>query len=214
MKSLKIILALVLVLGMTGTSFATFTIGLTETFDANLAAGLRSFTIHTTGAVAFQDLALSGVHQLNMDFGTITPSIYPADLFGNPISLANDTHLLFPSTDILIGAGAFTETNINNNPASINMALIAPLNEAGIGTFGGGTAFAFKAEAATAALAGLDLMQIVIQTGSTVFLTGIAIDNATETPIALNLQIPVPEPSTILMLLAGSLCLLAVRSRK
>ena len=56
-------------------------------------------------------------------------------------------------------------------------------------------------------------MQVVVPTGSTAYLTitgKLAGDTWTLTDVA----IPTPEPSTILMLLAGSLCLLAVRSRK
>ncbi len=211
MKSLKMILALVLVLAMTGTTFAAFAITGTTT-GVDLGNGLTKYTVSIEGSSKFEDLVITGdVHQINMDYGTFVPTIYPIDLASNAGAVPLDTHLLFEAAEVITGSGAHAETNTNNNPASLVAMSLAPYNFYGMGTFTSTASFAFTdLSIMTAPKA---FIQIVLLNDAQVQFAGTYLDEA-EVFQAFDVPVGVPEPSTILMLLAGSLCLLAVRSRK
>ncbi len=214
MKSLKMILALVLVLAMTGTTFAAFSISGNLPGDGtDLGNGLTSYTISTKGVNVYEDLVIGGVHQLTYDgmFGPVpTPSMtsLPGGAFPVPAHwVTNDTHFLFLDGDVSPTAGGIVETNTQSG---------SPLTDVvpehwGMGTLGGaGNTFGFLGGDETVFR---NLIQVVIPTGTGQLLTGVTFD-AAGSQYALEALVGVPEPSTILMLLVGSLCLLAVRSRK
>ena len=77
-------------------------------------------------------------------------------------------------------------------------------------------AFAFKASALPNPSTPYNLMQVVIPAGTWAELSGIAVDlGAAGLPkVACGVGMGVPEPGTIVLLIAGALCLVVARFRK
>ncbi len=214
MKNLKMVLALVAVLAMAGTTFADLSITVTQLADP--AAGLEAYLVSTTGASGFKDLTIDGgVHQTWWDsYGTTMPTPYdniPAGMPNATLGKAADTHFIFNGLDPIVAAGSIGEANSKaGSPIAGDLGM--PLMP-GLGSIGlTGTEFGFGQDVYDVATS-LELMQVVIPAGTVVMLTGTGGDAG----VSWGIQQPigeVPEPSTILMLLAGSFCLLAVRNRK
>ncbi len=236
MKSLKMILALVLVLAMTGTTFAAFTLG-PYTIDGHEAGdgtdignGLTSYTITVAGASVFKQITIgSGVHQVwTSGFGgPAQPTLYSdtITLLGwpdNAGATAADSFFIFknagtPITPTL-AAGSIAESNtLGGSPIADGglggFPTMADYKQ-GMGTIGDPVGeFGFGILDFDPSTDTLTLMQVVLLEGTSVVMTGILGVEGSSDSIG-SLVVGVPEPSTILMLLAGSLCLLAVRSRK
>lgn len=216
MKNMKTVLVLAAVMAMAGTAFADWSI--TVVRNADPADGLESYTLHTAGLNAFEALTIEGVHQTNSVFlGTATATNFQGDIpAGLPLMEVADSHLLFTANDIVAAGFVANETNDSSDPASIG-----PIGggwEYGMGSFLTTGGFAMAGNVAEV-MAGLDLMQVVIPAGETVYLFGKITspdmgmhDLATQGGIEIGGA--VPEPGAILLLLAGSLCLLGVRMHK
>ena len=128
MKNLLIALALVAVLAMVGTTFAEFSYETTPL--ANPAPGLEAYLVTTTGASAFKDLRVTGVHQVWWDsYGTTMQTPYdniPAGMPNATLGKAADTHFIFNGLDPIVAAGAIGETKTGDSPIAEDLPM--PLN--------------------------------------------------------------------------------------
>ena len=211
MKNLTVALALVAVLAMVGTTFAGLEISVSEGVD--LGNGLTEYVVSTKGVNSYSGVVLDGVHQAFSDpYNSGSPTQTPYIDSFNPFQpnaealKAADTYLMFTAGDISQPSESLSETLGTGSP------LGAPTGGAyGVGTFGSvGCDFAFLGGDESTFR---ELLHVVIPTGATALMTGNAADGQ-GVGYAINEVIGVPEPSTILMLVAGGLCLLAVRRRK
>ena len=212
MKNLTVALALVAVLAMVGTTFADLTVGGT-TEGVDLGNGLTAYTITVMGSTKFEDLNVVGsVHQMNQNWGYVNPTVYGSMM--SPNAAVFDTHLLFNQADMAVGgSGDFAETNDW-------AGLIAMVDgyTSGNGTFTSSD-ISIAAKAGSAAYAMLteptDFIQIVLSNEvPSVLFEGTYLDAQEVRHSFSEVVGAVPEPSTIIMLIAGGLCLLAVRRRK
>jgi len=211
MRNLKMVLAMVAILAMASTSFAGVTIAVLE--NASPAEGLSSYNVLVGGAQAFADVNIAGgVVQSNMfqmDWDTMEEEVVPTVwLAGMPTAFkAIDTHYLFAMPGIVVPGAVFTETNDKSNQGGI-----APAYGyyAGLGTFGcePGSGFALAAPLADNS----PFLQVVIPTGSSVVLSFMAPVDGVDTQFSQ--VIGVPEPGTIMLVIAGALCLLVARYRR
>ncbi|MBN2292577.1 MAG: PEP-CTERM sorting domain-containing protein [Pirellulales bacterium] len=216
MKNMKTLLALAAVLAMAGTAFADWSITVSQ--NPSPAPGLASYKVHTTGLNAFQELSITDVHQSNaVNWGAVVPTTFLSDFqTGAPAVLSDiDTHLLLIRDDILSSGTSDSETNDESDPSNSVDAGWVPW-QGGLGDFSVAGAFTMKG---LDCMSGMDLMQVVIPAGTTVYLFGkITSPEMTMYDLAeqggIEIGGPVPEPGTMLMVLAGILCLMGVRSRK
>jgi len=217
----KMILALVAVLAIAGTSFADLAVNVSDGVD--LGNGLTSYLVTTTGASGFKGLTIDGgVNQVWTQLGA-TETQTPTDVIAtsNPNGAparAADTFFIFKtgSTALspIVAAGAISETNtLAGSPVALEPDFGGFLQyKAGLGSIGDPIAeFGFGQDVYNVANE-LQLLQVVIPTGTQVFLTGTG-GNA-GLSWAINTPIGVPEPSTVLLLVAGFACLLVARFRK
>ncbi len=213
MKNLLIVFALASVLAMAGTGCAEFIFEVTPLADP--APGLEAYLVTTTGIIAFKDLTVTGVHQVWWDIygkAMSTPcDTIPPEMPNAALGKAVDSHFIFKSEGEVfypgVHNGIIGETKAGDSP--IAAELPHPLLP-GMGTLGiEGCEFIFAHEVYDGN-SSLELMQVVIPAGTMCFLTGIA-GNA---GISSEFHILIPEPSTIIMLIAGSLCLLGAHVRK
>jgi len=212
MKNLLIALTLVAVLTMAGTSFADLCISIEMLPDP--APGLYAFLIKTKGASGFKGLtSTGGVHQVWWDsYGTTMQTPYdniPAGMPNATLGKAADTHFIFNGLDPIVAAGSIGETNsLHGSPVAEDLSM--PLM-AGMGTIGDPTAeFGFGQDVYDVNTT-LELMQVVVPAGAWFSIDGMAGDAGKSWKFHVSLE---PEPSTILMLVIGSLCLLGIRIRK
>ncbi len=216
MKNVLIVFALASVLVMAGSTSAEFIFEVTPLADP--APGLEAYLVTTTGASAFKGLTVTGVHQVSTYlFGTLTGT--PTGVFssGNPGgSLANavDSHFIFNGLSPIVAAGSISETNTQTgSPITIPPDFGGGLQYyTGIGTLGNPNAeFGFIGNDYDPSEP-LELMQVVIPAGTFCdFSIHFVAGNAGR---SWEYDFYGPEPSTIMMLFAGSLCLLGVRIRK
>jgi len=210
----KMILALVAVLAMSGMSFAEFTIDATQT--GTIGDTLEVWLVTAGGAKTFKDVKIDiPVHQVNMFGGYPSKAVSTCFLESMPPTEGYegaDTHFMFSESALSLQTPGsnFTnnETNDKSNPAGLVDTEGAGF-KFGLGGFDG-TADGFALGAPLAA--GSPFMQVVIPKGAIGFLTGLAVADGVEVPILQ--QVGVPEPSTVLLLVAGFACLLVARFRK
>lgn len=215
MRKVTLALAVLAVVAMASTSFAgtmmysygdvVFTVSETPGFAYE---GLDSYLVQTTGTNAFVTPVIEGtVHQANMKYAAVTPSGFPGDLMGMPEPLAVDTHFGFLQGDaIVVPGGSIVETNDGEAISAY------PPFTYGFGTFATvNYNFTF---AGAGVLDGLDFMQVVIPKGTTVYLTGSCVDVANTVSYDFSVPVGIPEPGTVIMLIAGALCLAVARFRK
>jgi hypothetical protein len=212
MRYITISLALLAVAAMTNVAMAAITVSLLPNpLGPDLsdpADMLVGYTVHITGSNAFQDLRVIGaVHQMNMNYGSLTPTGWDTDLAADPAAKPFDTHLITPAAGINAIETVVTETNDNSNPGGFAAYAYAPFNCYGMGTFdASGVAYAVKGPMDPA---GYDVIYIVLRKGDWVSLTGKCVDVAQGTLV----DFVFPEPGTLIMLVAGALCLLGIRRR-
>lgn len=237
MWNTKLILALVAVLAMAGTTFAdlNITIELTDTFDG-APYDLEVYTVNVQGAKTFGSIAIDGlVHQVNEEFNDVLKTSIYADDIVFSANAKYDTHFLLSTSDVVVThQSALVETNNNSNPAGLaghNNPVYVYLDidnpdkvnkYFGLGIFSGAgpqegmsddVGITLEGTAAADALGqyGCDFMQVVILAGTEVTLMG---TYGNDEVFSQTIGELVPEPSAILMLLVGSLCLFGVRFRK
>ena len=216
MKNVTTVLALMAVLAMAGTTLAD--VGLSGNLPGDgtdLGNGLTSYTLtvnEETAVFGFVSIT-DGVHQSNLispvwdpDVGAMVDQVTPTVFLPSmpPTLVAVDTHFLFPDTAGLGVGITETEGNDKSDPAGVaDYGYFC-----GIGEFEMVGGFTF----ASALAPGADFMQIVLPTGGLVMLDfTMPVEGAN---VDFSIPVGVPEPSTILMLIAGGLCLLAIRFRK
>ena len=211
MKKVTMILALVAVLGMAGTTFADANISVSPAVASTLTPGFDIYTLSIVNAEGYLGfITADGVVQANaytIDYGippytgveVLTPSAFLPGMHPNNMEI--DTHLLFAkASGVFVGA----ESETNDNAYGDNFGM-----HRGIGSFDMGGGIGFSPVLA----AGTDFMQVVVPTGGLTVVSGMIA--GTPDDIAWSVDVGViPEPSTILMLIAGGLCLLGVRFRK
>ena len=208
MKYFAMTLALV-TLVMVGPASADWEIDVTR--NADPAAGLESYTLSIEvisgyGPKAFQDFLMTDVHQTHGDYQASIPTVYTDD-FWDETELCEygkyDTHFLFAESDV-VGTQKEYETNDDSNPAGLPFYEYFEL--VGIGMFQVDGAFEFAGPLPD----GFEFMQVVVLSGTSTKLHFMADENGEMVARSVH----VPEPSTILMLLAGSLCLLTAGYRR
>ena len=219
MKNVTTVLALMAVLAMAGTTFADVGLFSGNHLGTDLGNGLNSYTLtvkEETTVFGFFSIT-GGVHQANqisagfewdpdagemVEVAIITPTLFMPSM--PPDLVTVDTHFLF-AEDAGLGVGITkTEGNDKSDPAGE----AADGYFCGIGGFEMVGGFTF----ASALVPGDDFMQIVIPSGvGIMFNYTMPVEGV---DVEFSQFIGVPEPSTILMLIAGGLCLLAIRFRK
>jgi hypothetical protein len=229
MRGYKMLLALVAVLAMVGTTFAGTAInmpGLTITDEVTAGfayAGLNSYTVRVGGPTAFANVkllnnaktALQNVSQstkFEMLWDDVNQVEYEAAI-PTPWSIsmptahkAVDSHFMFALPGVLVPGSTFAETNDKSNPAGITSV---SGYIAGLGTFTSTGGFAFGTPFAD----GTAFMQVVLpSTVSGCWLRLTTPINGVDTVV--DKYVGVPEPGTIALLIGGALCLVAVRFRK
>lgn len=211
----KMILALVAVLAIAGVSFADPLIAVQ---GENPGDGLQSFTLKTTQTItAFRDIAIDGVvHQANLTewvYDEILDDdveVLKATVFKPAASSSVrkwDTELSFTNAATVgVGVGL---TPVETNDFSTTALGAGPSGYGlGLGTFALGGGFTFE----TALASGADFMQIVLPENTQVTLSyWLDIGGFDQ---QFSQVVGVPEPSTVLLLVAGFACLLVARFRK
>ena len=205
------ILAMVAVLAMAGTTLAEPIVTVSGPVPGVLVPGYNIYTLSVVNAEGYLGfISTDGVVQANQ-FAQWVPPEYSEDwitiptvfeLLGPPLPAEIDTHLLFFKTDgIYVGDG---ETETNDESLSARNEVFGYSIGIGSFTMGGGIGFA------PVLAPGTDFMQVVLVPGTSATITGYVAG----VPSDVLWSVDVPEPSTIMMLIAGGLCLLAVRFRK
>ena len=227
MKNLKMVLALVAVLAMAGTTFADFSISVAPEVD--LGNGLTSYMVRAGGVLGFKLTIDGAVHQMNYIEApspgngwteTVVSSTFAGDISGPGV--AYDTHYMLNSDDVLPTPStdfSDDETNLGGNPYNCDDGY-GGYYTFGMGTFTSDTSvegFALSEQLAP----GTEFMQIVIPTCTVVYIDGVmsegpGVHYAIQGSLSLEgiTITPFPEPSTVLMLITGGLCLWAVRFRR
>ena len=214
MKNLTMGLALVAILAMPGTTLAEGIVHVSAPFVSTLVPGYDIYMLSVVNDEAYLGfIKIDGdVVQANKwvqyeppEYSpeiTIVPTVFSP--FGPPHPTEVDTHLLFMREEGVY-LGEPVETNDKSLWADEEFYGFA----LGMGIFdmGGGIGFA------PPLAAGTDFMQVVVPhgCGGSITISGYVAGVPHDVFWSVDL---VPEPSTILMLLAGGLCLLAVRLRK
>jgi hypothetical protein len=229
MRSLKMVLTMVAVLGMTGMTFAgtsvpvpwlRITVERTPDFHY---PGLTSYLVRVGGVAAFADVKLlaepktklatvsqSTKFEMVWDEQTeseVEVAISTPWLISMPSAhKVVDTHFLFAMPGVLVPGSTFTETNDKSNPAGIASSVFY---RAGLGTFDSTGGFAFASPLAD----GTPFMQVVLPASVTACWLRMTVPlNGVDTVV--DRLVIDPEPGTIAMLIGGALCLVAVRFRK
>ena len=217
MKNCKMILGLVLVLTMAGTTFAEFSMEVVQQVDP--VPGLESYMVKVGGVLGFRLTIDGAVHQMNdyLPPGTqpivygLYASVFVGDIMGQGV--ACDTHYMLDEGDTLgTPSNDFSddETSDMTNPYNCDDGYDG-FYYFGMGTFTSDIAVEGFVLAAQLP-AGTDLLQVVIPENTFVYLDGFLSESA-GVHHEIHQMIGVPEPSTVLMLAAGVLCLLIVRFR-
>lgn len=241
MKKFTMILALVAVLAMAGTTFADITISATQTGSVGT---LEVWTVYTNGASTYTDMqvgmggdnyvfALDGVTEI----ASVDAEVHQVSLYSSALSSAflnstaappagdasdADTHFMLSIGNETGNAAYFgTEAETNDGSGGVqgtaNYGWGSLSTPGDFGVLGGGGA--------------QTLMQVILAPGTVTHMFGIVGSSTESIDLAVygdggatagysaretgfRIGAPVPEPSTILMLLVGGLCLLAVRFRK
>jgi hypothetical protein len=230
-------MTLVAVLAMSGVSMGDITYDVGEGITATVSDGvdlgydLMAYTVNFKGTQGFEGLWVDGaVHQVwNWDWDDDTGYVqtpfdgdcekpYKADEDIRPF----DTCWAFSeySGELPDTPMETSSTGNEHNLPPILTHARSDVNEdqeawGGLGTIDGrGTNSAFKfGWSGEIPTEGFDILYAVIPTGQQVFLNGL-VANADRTVIVeASVPIGVPEPGTVLMLLAGALCLLGIRRR-
>ena len=232
MRSLKIVLAILAVLAMTGMTFAGTPItlpGLTVTDEPTAGftnAGLNSYTVKVGGPAAFADIKLlaepaislaqvSQSTKMEILWDEVNEVEYESPiptpwLISMPTGVKSfDTHFLFALPGVLVPGSTFSETNDKSNPSGMSPNPTSTGYWNGLGNFTSVGGFAFGSPLAD----GTPFLQVVLPksvNGCWLRMT---------TPIGgvdtvINKWVGVPEPGTIALLIGGALCLVAVRFRK
>jgi hypothetical protein len=213
MRKTNMALALVGVVAMTGVASAVSLTRVIPTagFDVE---GFESYTVLLGGKTTFGDINIEGTvvqsNRFDEDWNYDPPVWMPIATawdVGMPAAhKAMDTHLLFPKPVVVL-----RETGIETNDAwgREEADRLVPTESrymCGLGTFTSEHLAAF----ALPAILPPDspFMQVVIPAGTQVHLTGKTAGGV------IDQYIGVPEPGTLVLLVAGSLCLLVARSRK
>ena len=208
----KILLALVACLAITGISFADFSLGYDPGVD--VGDGLTSYQVYITGtsssgglASAFDSVNVTTAVQFSMGSaasGTVLDTDITENMGADQSYLAKDTHLITPAAGFVSVVGGATESN----DASISTIPGGPWYAPqilGLGpiTSTSADAYGFETQAGD-----VYIMQVVLQEGTSadVSLQVFGAD-MNGNPCAIT----VPEPSTIVMLVLGALCLLIRR---
>ncbi len=222
MKS-KVAFALIACLVMASTSFAA--IGMNYDFE-DMGNGLVQFSVYAFGTDGDKPSVIDGinvaggqgVHNVALPAGGIAAVVFDSDwndYMMDPALKALDSHFITPASGYQPLGPNPTETNDGSNPAGIpalNSYSMPYL--AGMGTLNSAvdTALGFTADASgqTYVLQAVTTLEDAL--AGNVVVTGFVraggIDEAVE------LALVVPEPSTIIMLVLGALCLVGIRIRK
>jgi hypothetical protein len=236
MKYFTMSLALLLVVVIASTSMAAFTYSVVR--QADPAAGLDSWMIKMGGVNAFTmtltpcvTLPLSKVHQANRVIDPEDPTTLVNTLFVDKVpttklSAALDTHFMFASTAVAtIGLTEYLEQNDMTDPSNSD-TIKTDAYFYGLGDWG----FPTSASVVTGSLLadGSNVLQVIIPKGMCLVLGGSVggggvtypLNQLTGDPlyihdgsITLGLEYCIPEPGTIVMLIAGALCLLGIRRK-
>jgi hypothetical protein len=208
MRNLKIALALVVVLAMAGTTFAGITMTVVQ--QADPAPGLQSWLVKIYGAPqAFKDVNILGnmVHQANKyGDGLDMPTCFIDEVPSGGSERTCDTHFMFEMTGVMLGD--YWETNDTSNPAGLTPDDSKYQFGMGDFVFDTGTGFSVRDPLAE----GADFMQVVLEEGTVVLLSFWTPVNEVDT--LFEQPVGIPEPGTVVMLIAGALCLVVIRFRK
>ena len=217
MKNLMMVLALAAVVAIAGTTFADVNINVSGPVASTLIPGYDIFTLSVVNDEPYLGfITIDGLVVQANTFATeypppdyvatevVVPTVWNNPGPPNPVHI--DTRLL-----VTTAGGTYLGTPVETNDKSQTEA--TPLAQGftvGLGTFdmGGGIGYS------TPIAAGTPIMQVVLPAGTTVPVIVSGMIAGSPSDIAWSVPVGVPEPSTILMLLAGSLCLLGVRNRK
>jgi PEP-CTERM motif-containing protein len=222
----KILLALIACLAITGISFADFSLGHDPGVD--VGNGLTSYQVYIMGTSSTGGLA-SAIDSVNVistpdpsdpnkpcsvvqfSMGSqFSPTVLDTDITNNMGAdqsyLALDTHLITPAAGWVSIVGGATETNDASISTIAGGPWFAP-QILGVGpiTSASSDAYGFETQAGD-----VYIMQVVLQEGATADVSLQAF-GADMNGNACSITIPVPEPSTIVMLVLGALCLLIRR---
>lgn len=188
-----------------------------------LAEGnLTSYTLTMYGFsnTAFLNIA-EAVHQV---YAPYTKSVLDTDfaMGGTDAAKAYDTHAIQLLPGEKLGAGTETIEEVNGRGLSAGLlGTFGAFNTVGMGTFDMGT---MSVTVMGTAAPSYDFMQVVIPNDALVYLNG-TLTTATGSEHLINtatlggvvqqggIPVGVPEPGTILMLVAGVLCLLGIRRK-
>jgi len=214
-------LALVAVLAMATVTMAAPTVSVDQGTD--IGYGLTKYIVSGGGSNAFSDAYFEAIAGCDP-----AGPVYQMCYAGNPVAagldskyneevtacnatdLAFDTHWMFKTTDPgFLALNVTTESNAGGNPQSVPVT--PGLTNPGWGNLGGPVGAGFSVSPGVLLPEGTELMQVVIKTGSTVklhYMTNFGTDS-----VPMEQIIGVPEPGTIIMLVAGALCLLGIRRK-
>jgi len=220
MRNMKMALAVLALLAMAGTSFAglEISVALSATQPSNPA--YQSWLVKVGGVRSWDSLNIAGTvvqsNKFDQNF-----ELDPAPYFAIPTvwgvggpsmptaHKAIDTHMMIATPGIQLGKTGI-ETNIAYGVDGLTEPPVSVIPSASsyyanLGTF---TSEPQAANSLAAAMAsGTSFMQVVIPAQSMVWL------NMNTDVGVVHQAIGVPEPGTIALLIAGALCLLAVRRR-
>jgi hypothetical protein len=206
----EMILPLAAVLAMTSVTYADFSCSSVRT--GQIGSVLDVYLVSVGGVKTFANLTIScPVHQVNMFWGfpsKAMTTLFTDTLPPGPNYMDADTHFMFETPSLQTPGSNFSddETNDKSNPAGL-----VDVNgygfKYGYGTFNcAGDGFALTSELAP----GTPFMQIVLPHG--ISYCSVEFDTVVNGN-AMHVKLG-PEPSTVLMLFFGGLCLLVFRFRK
>ena len=222
MKS-KVAFALIACLAMASTSFAA--IGMNYDFE-DMGNGLVKFSVYAFGTEGDKPSIIDGinvaggqgVHNVAMPNAGVPVVVFDTqwnEFMMDPALKAFDSHFITPTGGYQILGPAATETNDGTNPAGLpeTSAMSIPYLS-GMGTLISeeDTAFGFTADASGQTYVLQAVTTLADAQAGNVFVTGFV--RAGGIDEAVNLALVVPEPSTIIMLVLGALCLVGIRIRK
>ena len=221
MKNLTMGLALVAILAMPGTTLAEGIVHVSAPFVSTLVPGYDIYMLSVVNDEAYLGfIKIDGdVVQANtFVFEYPPPDYYPIEVVVPTVWNDNllppnakevDTHLLFRPGLRVNGDGIYLGQPVETNDKSLSADEEFYGFALGMGTFdmGGGMGFYHPL------VSGTDFMQVVVPhgCGGSITISGYVAGVPHDVFWSVDL---VPEPSTVLMLIAGGLCLLAVRPRR
>lgn len=239
----KVVLALMVVLTVTGVSFAGYRIDAQDVGDGNIVItevdnGMEDVMtyligIHnnTDGVSSISDIILDGQVCQAYGYNGYAPTPTFAEVIGTNLTAADallDSHLLNIGALSTTGQGMSQEGSVVYESASvlptvpgvtlgdIGMDIATAVPDDGSGS-GIGT---YAVKNPMAGLNDMEFIQLVLPVDATVTLSGrytnpvIAGAGGAMLPFSVTFTAEVPEPSTIIMLVLGALCLVGFRFRR